>query len=238
MDAPPPQEDVRPFVHIAGLLHDAALNAPQVLEQDVAQGFLLLTDLGSRLYLNELNEARARGDAKRVDVSVGESGEILDVGRARRTIPSAILRALWLRDGGCRAPGCARRQHLHAHHVVHWADGGETKLSNLALLCPGHHRLVHEGLLRVELDAGTHLLLEASDGSEQASVVVVVDGDGAMTAEPMNEETTFEAALFAEIEASTTCEHCSFEAVRTTVEAEAAATFAVGNADAKPADNG
>ena len=67
MDAPPPQEDVRPFITVAKLLHDAGLQAPQVLEQDVAQGFLLLTDLGSRLYLNELNEARARGDAKRVD---------------------------------------------------------------------------------------------------------------------------------------------------------------------------
>ena len=67
MDAPPPQEDVRPFIAVAQLLHDAGLQAPQVLEQDVAQGFLLLTDLGSRLYLNELNEARARGDAKRVD---------------------------------------------------------------------------------------------------------------------------------------------------------------------------
>ena len=67
MDAPPPQEDVRPFIAVAQLLHDAGLQAPQVLEQDGAQGFLLLTDLGSRLYLNELNEARARGDTKQVD---------------------------------------------------------------------------------------------------------------------------------------------------------------------------
>jgi hypothetical protein len=93
-------------------------------------------------------------DAARVEVTTDESGALLDVGRARRTIPSAILRALWLRDGGCRAPGCHRRQHLHAHHVVHWADGGETKLGNLALLCPGHHRLVHEGRLRVDLREG------------------------------------------------------------------------------------
>ncbi len=93
-------------------------------------------------------------DAATVEVTTDESGALLNVGRARRTIPSAILRALWLRDGGCRAPGCARRQHLHAHHVVHWADGGETKLGNLALLCPGHHRLVHEGVLRVELREG------------------------------------------------------------------------------------
>ena len=67
MDAPPPQEDVRPFVAVAALLHTAGLHAPQVLEQDAAQGFLLLTDLGSRLYLAELNEALAHGDTGRAD---------------------------------------------------------------------------------------------------------------------------------------------------------------------------
>ena len=67
MDAPPPLEDVRPFVSVAALLHDAGLNGPAVLEQDVAHGFLLLTDLGADLYLNALNEAGARGDMKRCD---------------------------------------------------------------------------------------------------------------------------------------------------------------------------
>lgn len=89
-------------------------------------------------------------DCSRVDVSVGETGEILDVGRARRTIPSAIGRALWLRDGGCRVPGCGRRHHLHAHHIEGWAQGGKTAKSNLVLLCPTHHSLVHEGQLFVE----------------------------------------------------------------------------------------
>ncbi|MFV8750831.1 DUF222 domain-containing protein [Nannocystaceae bacterium ST9] len=93
-------------------------------------------------------------DASRVDVSVGESGQILDVGRSRRTIPSAIGRALTLRDGGCRVPGCGRSRHLQAHHVEAWAEGGETSISNLVLLCPGHHGLVHEGKLHVEVRAG------------------------------------------------------------------------------------
>ncbi|MFV8756396.1 DUF222 domain-containing protein [Nannocystaceae bacterium ST9] len=93
-------------------------------------------------------------DAARVDVSVGESGEILDVGRSRRTIPTAIGRALTLRDGGCRVPGCGRSRHLQAHHVEAWAEGGETSISNLVLLCPGHHGLVHEGKLHVEVRAG------------------------------------------------------------------------------------
>ncbi len=93
-------------------------------------------------------------DCSRVDVTIGESGEILDVGRARRTIPSAIARALWLRDGGCRVPGCGRAQHLHAHHVQAWAEGGKTSQSNLVLLCPSHHALVHEGQMFVEVRAG------------------------------------------------------------------------------------
>jgi aminoglycoside/choline kinase family phosphotransferase len=57
MDAPPPQEDVRPFVHVATLIERAGLHAPQVLAADVDQGFLLLTDLGSGLYLEALREA-------------------------------------------------------------------------------------------------------------------------------------------------------------------------------------
>jgi len=56
MDAPPPQEDCAPFVRIAGLLRDAALNAPEVLAQDLARGFLLLTDLGSTSFLQALRE--------------------------------------------------------------------------------------------------------------------------------------------------------------------------------------
>jgi len=73
MDAPPPQEDVRPFVAVAELLHGAGLNAPQVLEQDLARGFLLLSDLGSRLYLDELHEACARGDTKTVQTLMREA---------------------------------------------------------------------------------------------------------------------------------------------------------------------
>ena len=67
MDAPPPLEDVRPFVRVAALLHDAGLNAPTVLAQDATHGFLLLTDLGAELYLDALHEAGARGDLRRCD---------------------------------------------------------------------------------------------------------------------------------------------------------------------------
>jgi len=59
MDAPPDKEDCRPFVHVARLLHEAGVHAPRVHAQDPAQGFLLLTDLGTRTYLQELGAGNA-----------------------------------------------------------------------------------------------------------------------------------------------------------------------------------
>lgn len=82
-------------------------------------------------------------------------GEPLDIGRRSRAIPPALRRALAVRDRGCRFPGCHHTQHLHAHHIRHWAEGGETRLDNLLTLCSQHHRAVHEGGLRIErLDDG------------------------------------------------------------------------------------
>lgn len=83
---------------------------------------------------------------------VRRNGEILSVGRKTRTIPPPIRRALEFRDQGCRFPGCTLK-HRDAHHIEHWADGGETKLSNLVLLCRRHHRLLHEGGCGVRMDA-------------------------------------------------------------------------------------
>ena len=77
---------------------------------------------------------------------VQEGGSTLNVGRATRTIPPAIRRALVSRDRGCTHPGCDRPERwCDAHHVVHWADGGPTSLANLVLLCRRHHRMRHEG---------------------------------------------------------------------------------------------
>jgi hypothetical protein len=73
-------------------------------------------------------------------------GRPVGIGRRGRTVPGTVLRILRHRDGGrCRFPGCERRRWLHAHHLVHWADGGGTDLDNLVLLCHAHHRLIHEG---------------------------------------------------------------------------------------------
>ncbi len=61
MDAPPPMEDCRPFVHVARLLGEAGLHAPRVLAEDLGHGLLLLTDLGDRTYLAALDPASAAG---------------------------------------------------------------------------------------------------------------------------------------------------------------------------------
>ncbi len=60
MDAPPPLENCRPFVHVAQLLRDAGVHAPRVLAHDFERGFLLLTDLGTTTYLAALDAACAR----------------------------------------------------------------------------------------------------------------------------------------------------------------------------------
>ncbi len=66
-----------------------------------------------------------------------------------------MRRALKSRDKGCRFPGCSNTKYVDHHHIHHWADGGETKASNLISLCRFHHRLVHEGGITIlRLDDG------------------------------------------------------------------------------------
>jgi len=75
----------------------------------------------------------------------------LGVGRKTRVVPPALRRALERRDLGCTFPGCSHHRHVDAHHITHWAHGGETTLENLTLLCRRHHRLVHEGGFTVSM---------------------------------------------------------------------------------------
>jgi hypothetical protein len=83
-------------------------------------------------------------DCSIVHLQENKYGEPLNIGRKTRSIPPAIRRALKRRDGGCRFPGCGCHRYVDAHHIRHWADGGETSMDNLVLLCQSHHRLVHE----------------------------------------------------------------------------------------------
>jgi hypothetical protein len=105
-------------------------------------------------------------DSARVNMTADETGALLDVGRSTRTIPPAIARALWIRDGSCRVPGCCRRRHLQAHHIEHWVDGGATCLANLMLVCAYHHKCIHEGRLFVEVQDGK-LVFRDAQGKER-----------------------------------------------------------------------
>lgn len=78
-------------------------------------------------------------------ITIGDS-EPLDLGRRTRVVSPALRRALLVRDQHCVFPGCDRPWWwCDGHHLQHWANGGETSLTNLALLCRAHHRAVHEG---------------------------------------------------------------------------------------------
>ena len=93
-------------------------------------------------------------DASLVGMIDDANGEPLNVGRKTRTISPALERALDARDGGCRFPGCGRTRFKQGHHVIHWANGGETSLGNIVTLCRFHHRLVHEGGFGVHIVEG------------------------------------------------------------------------------------
>jgi hypothetical protein len=108
-------------------------------------------------------------DASRVVMAHDASGATLDVGRRTRTVPPAIRRALEHRDRTCRFPGCASR-FCDAHHVVHWIDGGRTRLDNLVLLCRRHHRAVHEDGCSLELRDTGEVTFRRPDGRTLSGV--------------------------------------------------------------------
>src|SRR6058998_2107739 len=102
-------------------------------------------------------------DASRVVMQHGLDGRVVEVAARTRTIPPALRRALHHRDRGCRFPGCGVR-FGQGHHIRHWAQGGPTTLSNLALLCRRHHRVVHEEGYQLDRQPGGELRFRRPDG--------------------------------------------------------------------------
>lgn len=112
------------------------------------------TDTGASLSATAVR--RLACDALILPAVLGTDGQVLDVGRAHRLVTPAIWSALVLRDRHCAFPGCTRMPlACDAHHIVHWADGGDTSLDNLVLLCRHHHTLTHHSPWRVHIDPGT-----------------------------------------------------------------------------------
>jgi hypothetical protein len=107
---------------------------------------------GGRVFLEDSGSITAEAarrlacDAQVARVITDTRGMPLEMGRSTKVVSPTLRRALAIRDGGCAFPGCERPPGwCDAHHVRHWADGGETGLSNLVLLCRPHHRVIHRG---------------------------------------------------------------------------------------------
>ncbi len=139
LDPGPPGERYQVVVHVDA----AALADPNSPGQSVVEDGARVSAETSR---------RLACDASRVVMRHDPEGRALDVGRRTRTIPPALRLALTHRDRGCRFPGCGLR-FCQGHHIRHWANGGETRLENLTLLCRLHPRTVHEEGYRVARDA-------------------------------------------------------------------------------------
>ena len=139
LDPGPPAERYQVVVHVdAPALADPEQDGQSVLEDGT--------------HVSAETSCRLACDATRVVIRHGSDGRVEEIGARTRTIPPALRRALHHRDRGCRFPGCGHR-FTQGHHLRHWAHGGPTTLSNLALLCHRHHRAVHEMGYTVERTA-------------------------------------------------------------------------------------
>ena len=132
----------------------------EVLADTAARGQSALED-GARVPAG--TSQRLACDASRVVMRHSRDGRVVEVDAGTRTIPPAIRRALHHRDRGCRFPGCGVR-FGQGHHIRHWAQGGPTNLSNLAMLCRRHHRAVHEEGYEVQRQEDGVLRFRRPDG--------------------------------------------------------------------------
>jgi hypothetical protein len=120
-------------------------------------------------------------DAAFVPIRHGADGSV-DAGRRTRNISSSLRRALWIRDRGCRFPGCPNHLYLHAHHITHWADGGANTAKNLVLLCSTHHRLLHEGGFGIRGEADGDITITNRRGKPIAASPLCWEVEGAKIA--------------------------------------------------------
>ena len=127
-------------------------------------------------------------DAPTVTVSENTEDNLLNIGRKVRKVSSRLWRALTIRDRTCQFPGCDKLRHLQAHHIQHWAKGGETNPDNLILLCRTHHWAVHDGGFRINGRAPRGLVFRQPDGSilPVCPVRAPISGTGGDTLKEVN----------------------------------------------------
>ena len=169
-----PGERYQVVVHVEA----TALADPDQPGQSVLEGGARVSAETSR---------RLACDASRVVMRHDADGRVVEIGARNRNDPPALRRALHHRDRGCRFPGCGVRVG-QGHHIRHWANGGPTTLSNLALLCRRHHRAVHEEGYQVDRQPDGELRFRRPDGRVLPDVppppwVPHRSGDGPASAE-------------------------------------------------------
>lgn len=143
----------RPTLNVVTTLESLRLALGAQSHGSSAAGATTITQTGS--HLGGAATGRIACDAHIARVLVNPAGVPLELGRSQRLFSSAQRQLLSLRDGGCRFPGCdLPPAFTDAHHLVSWADGGPTNLSNGFLVCRFHHRHLHEGGWRVDFDCG------------------------------------------------------------------------------------
>ena len=123
-----------------------------------------LHDKGGESDLPVESVRRIACDADLVEVRRDKKGNVLNLGRKHRVVSPQLKKAFLARDRNCRFPGCTHEKYLDAHHVEHWADGGETNLENTLLLCDSHHRLLHEGAYSIKKNFAGDWYFRKSDG--------------------------------------------------------------------------
>jgi hypothetical protein len=120
------------------------------LAEQVGQATL---DNGERIPAEQVR--RLACDAGIIPLVLGAKSQPMNIGRKTRAFPAGIRRILVARDRGCAFPGCGRPpKQCDAHHLRHWADGGETSVDNATLLCRHHHTLVHQSEWEVAMVHG------------------------------------------------------------------------------------
>ncbi|WP_050347781.1 HNH endonuclease signature motif containing protein [Arsenicicoccus sp. oral taxon 190] len=138
----PPEALARPCEHRAVDAFGLYLGTPAE-PCDCPRSVASTDGLGTTLLPEQARELSC--GAAITPVVLGEAGQPLAVGRTRRLATAGQRTVLAARDGGCSFPGCTRPPSwTEAHHIVHWADGGPTDVTNLALLCGRHHRFIHQ----------------------------------------------------------------------------------------------
>jgi len=128
---------------------NGAADRPNIIVHVAADTLVLreagISETGNGTFLTADEVKRLACDANLTRVVFDPESQPLDVGRTRRLVTPALRIAVCARDLRCVFPGCDRPSNwCDVHHLTHWADGGDTNIDNLVLLCRHHHVLIHE----------------------------------------------------------------------------------------------